>query len=115
MRRVIFNQKGGVGKSSITCNLAAICAKSGAKTLVIDLDPQANSTHYLLGRGPNLKKRSQTTLLKPFLLTSLLRSLASLLPQHPTKTFLLLQLMLNWIALSKNWNHGIKFINLEIY
>jgi chromosome partitioning protein len=51
MRRVIFNQKGGVGKSSITCNLAAICAKSGAKTLVIDLDPQANSTHYLLGRG----------------------------------------------------------------
>jgi len=50
MRRVIFNQKGGVGKSSITCNLAAICAKNGAKTLVIDLDPQANSTHYLLGR-----------------------------------------------------------------
>jgi len=51
MRRVIFNQKGGVGKSSITCNLAAICAKSGAKTLVIDLDPQANSTHYLLGKN----------------------------------------------------------------
>ena len=50
MRRVIFNQKGGVGKSSITCNLAAISAKNGNKTLVIDLDPQGNSTHYLLGK-----------------------------------------------------------------
>ena len=50
MRRVVFNQKGGVGKSTITCNLAAISAHSGLRTLVIDLDPQGNSTHYLLGR-----------------------------------------------------------------
>lgn len=49
MRRVIFNQKGGVGKSSITCNLAAISASKGKRTLVIDLDPQTNTTHYLLG------------------------------------------------------------------
>lgn len=49
MRRVIFNQKGGVGKTSITCNLAAISAKRGNRTLVIDLDTQANSSHYLLG------------------------------------------------------------------
>ncbi len=49
MRRVIFNQKGGVGKSTITCNLAAISAVEGKRTLVIDLDIQANSTHYLLG------------------------------------------------------------------
>ena len=49
MRRVIFNQKGGVGKSSITCNLAAISATKGKRTLVIDLDPKCNSTHYLLG------------------------------------------------------------------
>jgi chromosome partitioning protein len=47
--RVIFNQKGGVGKSSITVNLAAISAHQGYKTLVIDLDPQANSSQYLLG------------------------------------------------------------------
>lgn len=49
MRRVIFNQKGGVGKSSITVNLAAISANEGLKTLVVDLDPQCNATQYLLG------------------------------------------------------------------
>lgn len=51
MRRVVFNQKGGVGKSTITCNLAAISAHQGKPTLVVDLDPQTNSTRYLLGAG----------------------------------------------------------------
>lgn len=46
---VVFNQKGGVGKSTITCNLAAIGASQGLRTLVIDLDPQGNSSSYLLG------------------------------------------------------------------
>jgi chromosome partitioning protein len=49
MRRVVFNQKGGVGKSTITCNLAAIAAHGGRRTLLVDLDAQGNSTRYLLG------------------------------------------------------------------
>ncbi len=49
MRRVVFNQKGGVGKSTIACNLAAIGAARGRRTLLIDLDAQANASRYVLG------------------------------------------------------------------
>ncbi|HMN80267.1 MAG TPA: ParA family protein [Burkholderiaceae bacterium] len=51
MKRVVFNQKGGVGKSTIAANLAAIAASRGRRTLLVDLDTQANASRYLLGEA----------------------------------------------------------------
>ena len=52
----MFNQKGGVGKSTITVNLAAVGASRGRRTLVVDLDPQGNATRYLLGAKADLAR-----------------------------------------------------------
>lgn len=67
MRWVVFNQKGGVGKSTIVCNLAAVNARAGRKTLVVDLDAQGNASRYLLGAdaddlSPNVAEFFEQTL-----------------------------------------------------
>lgn len=44
-----LNLKGGVGKTTIAVNYAAYCGRKGRKTLLCDLDPQANASFGILG------------------------------------------------------------------
>ena len=48
VRITIFNHKGGVGKTTLTVNIATALAEQGKSVLLVDTDPQCNLTSYLL-------------------------------------------------------------------
>jgi cellulose biosynthesis protein BcsQ len=50
----LYSNKGGVGKTAAAVNLSYLAARTGAKTLICDLDPQASATYYFRVK-PKLK------------------------------------------------------------
>ena len=54
----LYSNKGGVGKTTAAVNLSYLAARTGAKTLICDLDPQSSATYYFRVK-PKLKQAAR--------------------------------------------------------
>lgn len=80
----IFNQKGGVGKTTTNINLGACLARIGKKVLVVDIDPQGNTTS-----GIGIRKRTLEHTLYDVLIDDTLSAEKAILATNTENLFLL--------------------------
>lgn len=80
----IFNQKGGVGKTTTNINLAACLANRGMKVLMVDTDPQGNTTS-----GIGIKKRTLKTTLYDALIDTDFDVKKAILPTNTENLFII--------------------------